>query len=288
MFFIASKLVGKNGKVIGIDMTQEQIDVANKFRDYHAEAFGYEGHGNTEFIKGFIEDFTDQKLIEENSVDLVISNWVVNLSPNKDKVFTQVWKALKEGGEFYFSDIYSDRRVPKEMQDDKVLWGECLSGALYFEDFRRLMNSIGFKDLRVISMSPVKSKVASSDPASSPKFYSITIRAFKISEQEDRWENYQNTVTYLGGITDFEDKFELDKNYIFIKDISVSVCKNTAEIFRHSRYSRFFKVSEDQAHLGLHKLQSFQLNTESGLNKSCCSEKSGIFIFFIRIYLAYY
>lgn len=109
---------------------------------------------------------------------------------------------MKEGGELYFSDIYADRRIPKEMQDDKVLWGECLSGALYFEDFRRLMNHIGFKDLRIVSKSPVTSKVASPS-GYDPKFYSITIRAFKISSLEDRCEDYQNSVTYCGGIPDF-------------------------------------------------------------------------------------
>ena len=161
------------------------------------------------------------------------------------------------------------------MQNDKVLWGECLSGALYYEDFRRLMNKIGFKDLKIISISPVKSKVPSTDPTTSPNFYSITVRAFKISGQEDKWEEYQNSAVYLGGILDFEDKFDFDQHYKFIKNSPISVCKNTAEILRKSRFAKFFEVSEDKGHRGLHQIQSFEFNTTSGAQSSCCSDKSG-------------
>ncbi|CAI2371376.1 unnamed protein product [Moneuplotes crassus] len=267
--YICSKLVGESGKVIGIDMTDEQIQVAKDFQDYHAEKFGY---SNTEFIQGYIEDFTDSGNVAEGSVDVVISNCVVNLSPNKDKVFRQVWKALKEGGELYFSDIYSDRRVPQELQDNKELWGECLSGALYFEDFRRLMKEIGFTDLRVISQSEVKN-TAGYDLA--PKFYSITIRAFKISSLEDRSENYGNIATYKSGIPDFGCKFEFDQNYTFCKNKEVSVCKNTAEILRKSRYAPFFEVTEDGYHQGLHEKQSFQISTAADAKEGCCVPKEG-------------
>ena len=131
-----------------------------------------------------------------------------------------MWKALKEGGELYFSDVYCDKRVPKELQDDKVLWGECLSGALYFEDFRRLMLSIGFRDLRVVSQREIQN---TGDYKLDQKYYSITIRAFKLSNSEDRSEDYQNEVKYLGTIPNFESKFEFDQNYTFSKNSTVSV-----------------------------------------------------------------
>jgi arsenite methyltransferase len=237
-------------------MTEEQLKVAREFQPYHAEKFGY---ANTEFIHGYIEDFVDSGKVAEGSADLVISNCVVNLSPHKDKVFTQIWKALKEGGELYFSDVYVDRRVPKEIQDDKVLWGECLSGALYFEDFRRLMNEIGFKDLRIISQREIQS---TGGYKLDQKYYSVTIRAFKISSLEDRCEDNQNTVTYKGGIPDFGCKFEFDQHYTFSKNTEVHTCRNTAEIFRQSRYAKFFEVSEDGVHQGLHQNQSFTLENQ--------------------------
>jgi SAM-dependent methyltransferase len=262
--YIASQLVGESGKVTGIDMTEEQLKCAREHQAYHSEKFGF---SNTEFVHGFIEDFVDSRKVEEGSVDVVISNCVVNLSPNKDKVFRQIWKALREGGELYFSDIYSDRRIPQELQDNKELWGECLSGALYIEDFRRLMAEIGFVDLRVVSQSEVK---ATGDYKLDPKFYSITLRAFKVSSLEDRSEDYQNKVTYNGGIPDFGCKFEFDQNYTFCKNKEVAVCRNTAETLRHSRYASFFEISEDGVHQGLHCKQSFGINFNSAEASGCC------------------
>mmetsp|Transcript_165 Transcript_165/g.158 ORF Transcript_165/g.158 Transcript_165/m.158 type:complete len:149 (+) Transcript_165:123-569(+) len=101
--FIVSKLVGEKGKAIGIDMTDEQIKIARDYQDYHADKFGF---ANTEFIQGYVEDFVDTGKIEENSIDLVISNCVVNLCSDKPNAFKQIWKSLKDGGELYFSDIY--------------------------------------------------------------------------------------------------------------------------------------------------------------------------------------
>jgi arsenite methyltransferase len=211
---------------------EEQLKVAREYQDYHKEKFGF---GNTEFINANIESFVDEGKIQEESADLVISNCVVNLSPYKDRVFKQVWKVLKEGGEFYFSDIYCNKRVPQELQEDKVLWGECISGALYFEDFRRLMASIGFQDIRIISIGEVK---ATADYKLDQTYYSITVRAFKISSLEDRCEDYQNKVTYLGGIPDSACKFEFDQNYSFCKGKEVEVCRNTKEILEKSRFAK--------------------------------------------------
>lgn len=261
-------MVGETGKVIGIDMTEEQLKVAREYQDYHAEKFGY---ANTEFVHGFIEDFIDNGKVAENSADLIISNWVVNLSPYKEKVLTQIWKALKEGGELYFCDMYADRRVPKEFQEDKVLWGEGLAGALYFEDFRRLMNKIGFKDLRIVSQREIK---ITSQFKLNPRYYSITIRAFKIPSLEDKSEDYQNTITYKGGIQDYDWKFEFDKNYTFVKNDQIDVCGNTAEIFRKSRYSKFFEVSKDGVHQGLHKKQSFTIDKGSKSSGWCPPSES--------------
>jgi arsenite methyltransferase len=77
--------------------------------------------------------------IKDESVDVVISNCVLNLCAKKEDAFKEIWRVLKWGGELYFSDVYSDRRIPEHLQNDKTLWGECLSGALYIQDFRRIM-----------------------------------------------------------------------------------------------------------------------------------------------------
>ncbi|MCB0408277.1 MAG: methyltransferase domain-containing protein, partial [Bdellovibrionales bacterium] len=175
--FMLSKLVGPKGRVIGIDMTDEQIAVAQKYVDYHTKLFGY-SEPNVQFIKGYIEDLESAE-ISSNSIDVVTSNCVVNLSPNKKRVFSEVFRVLKPGGELYFSDVFANRRIPQHLQKDEVLLGECLGGALYVEDFRRMMFELGCKDYRLMSTSKIElrnldieQKVGMID------FYSMTVRAF--------------------------------------------------------------------------------------------------------------
>ena len=116
----------------------------------------------------------------------MISNCVVNLSPSKEQVFKEVWRVLKPGGEFYFSDVYSDRRIPLSLQNDKVLWGECLSGALYIEDFRRVMAKVGFNYYYTVKQSEITvGNGEIEQQVGGIKFYSFTIRAYKIPELED-------------------------------------------------------------------------------------------------------
>ena len=146
--FIASKLVGQKGEIIGIDMTDEQLAVANKHIDYHTKEFGYK-YSNVKFIKGNIDNL-DQLDLEEGSFDLIISNCVINLALDKQKVLNDAFRLLKPGGEMYFSDVYSDRRISQKLQKDPVLWGECLSGALYWNDFLHYSKKAGFTDPRSV------------------------------------------------------------------------------------------------------------------------------------------
>ncbi|CAI7922847.1 unnamed protein product [Closterium sp. NIES-53] len=167
--YVAAQLVGPTGQVIGIDMTDEQLAVARKHEEYHREKFGFE-KSNVSFRKGFIEDLKAAN-VEDSTVDVVVSNCVINLAPSKVPVISEIARVLKTGGELYFSDVFADRRIPKHLQQDKrvmaphdpnsipfptspsiavtcvgrfslVLFGKCLSGALYLEDFCRLMASI--------------------------------------------------------------------------------------------------------------------------------------------------
>ena len=151
--FIASRLVGENGRVVGIDMTDEQLQVANKHVNYHAETFGYKS-SNVEFKKGNIENLEQLDLGQEN-FDIIISNCVINLASNKEKVLRDANSLLKQGGEMYFSDVYADRRIPNHLKEDPTLYGECLSGALYWNDFLTIAKKSGFTDPRVVETSPI-------------------------------------------------------------------------------------------------------------------------------------
>ncbi|MEX2585067.1 MAG: methyltransferase domain-containing protein, partial [Balneolaceae bacterium] len=197
--YLASKLAGPEGYVIGLDMTDEQLDVGRKCIRRQMERFGFD-QSNVSFRTGYIEDLATAG-IEDHSVDVVISNCVINLSPDKHRVFSEIFRVLKPGGELYFSDVFADRRVPEHMQADPVLYGECLSGALYKEDFRRLMKNIGFEDFRVISQSTIELENKEIEhKAGMVNFSSITIRAFKLDNLESICEDYGQTAIYKGTI----------------------------------------------------------------------------------------
>ena len=231
--YIASKLVGENGRVIGVDMTDEQLAVANKYRKKQAEKFGFKS-SKVEFKKGYIEDLKSIG-IEDNSVDVVISNCVINLSFDKQKVMKEIFRVLKPGGELFFSDVFAGRRISKDLLEDPVLVGECLAGAFYIEDFRRLLSSLGCPDCRVyserkiaISDAEVKAKVGMVD------FYSRTVRAFKLDSLEDLCEDYGQVATYLGTIQNNPHSFILDDHHEFIKDKPMLVCGNSASMIANT------------------------------------------------------
>ena len=263
--YLLSKLVGRNGHVIGIDMTPEQLQVAEKHKDYQAKTFEYTS-SNVQFILADIEDLSHH--IPNDSIDLVISNCVINLSTNKPAVFKEIFRVLKPGGELYFSDVFSDRRIPEALQKDPVLYGECLSGALYIEDFRRHLLDIGCAHFHTMSSRTleinnpdIKAKI------NNIKFTSSTIRAFKL-DLEDREENYGQTLTYLGTIPENPDTFQLDHQTVFQTNQKIPISGNTATILQKSRYSKHFKIDGTQS--THHGQFTFQTPTQKSVKPSCC------------------
>ncbi|MEK6527569.1 MAG: methyltransferase domain-containing protein [Nitrospirota bacterium] len=239
--YIASKLVGENGYVIGVDMTDEQLEVGKSRAESMAKKFGY-GSPNVDFRKGYIEDLNTLG-IENESIDVVISNCAINLSPTKSEVFKEIFRVLKQGGELYFSDIFAGQRVPEHLSDDPVLHGECLGGAMYLEDFRRLLNKLGCPDYRTVT----KSRIALGNPEIEKKigmvdFYSMTVRAFKLDDLEDICEDYGQIAVYKGTITGHPHYFDLDDHHIFISNKPMLVCGNTASMLQHTRLREHFAV----------------------------------------------
>ncbi len=191
--YALAQLVGEGGQVVGVDMTEEQLAVAERHREYHRRAFGF-GRDNVELRLGYIERL-DELDLPDASFDCVVSNCVVNLSPDKDAVLRQVHRLLKPGGELYFSDVYADRRVPAALREDPVLYGECLGGALYWNDFLRLARRQGFTDPRLVEDRPIG--VTDPDLAERTQgigFYSATYRLFKLEGLEDACEDFGQAV----------------------------------------------------------------------------------------------
>jgi len=246
--FLLSKLVGERGQVIGVDMTPEQLSVAEKHLDHHRRAFGY-ARSNVRLVSGYIEDLS---VIASGSVDLVVSNCVINLSPDKKRVFGEIFRVLKPGGELYFSDVFTWRRVPAPLREDPVLLGECLGGAMYIEDFRRTLREVGCLDYRVMS----KRKLTLDNPEIERKagmidFCSVTVRAFKL-ELEDLCEDYGQVATYLGTIPESPHRFVLDDHHTFEAGKPLTVCGNTAAMVQETRYAPHFRVQGDRSvHYGL-------------------------------------
>lgn len=140
--FLAANKVGPNGKAIGVDMSEEMIKRAKK-----GAIDG--GFDNVEFKVGEIEDLP----VEDSSVDAVISNCVINLSPDKLKVFEEIHRVLKPGGRAMISDLVSEVELPEDLRQDAEAWSECLGGVLKKEEYLDTMRSAGFDELEIIDQS---------------------------------------------------------------------------------------------------------------------------------------
>lgn len=245
--YTLAQLVGPEGEVVGVDMTPEQIAVARRHEDWHREKFGYQ-QSNVRFLDGYIERLDDLGL-EPASFDVIVSNCVVNLSPDKAAVLKGAFDLLKPGGELFFSDVYADRRLTDDIRSDPVLVGECLGGALYWNDFLNLAKQAGFHDPRLVDDRPL----GITDPSlglklGEAKFYSATYRLFKIDDLEAACEDYGQAVVYKGGLPGAEHVFVLDGHHRIEKGRIFPVCGNTWKMLAQSRFASYFEFVGDFSH----------------------------------------
>jgi hypothetical protein len=196
---------------------------------------------------------------------------VINLSPDKRQVLAETLRVLKPGGELYFSDVYADRRIPQSLKLDPVLLGECLGGALYWEDFRRIMQELGCPDVRVAKSNPI----TLDDPEVTAKigmvnFHSVTVRAFKMP-LEDRCEDYGQVAIYKGSLPEHPHAFDLDDHHHLETGRPLRVCGNSFDMLGSSRYAEHFELLGDKStHFGLFDCAppNTSLSVESG--SACC------------------
>ncbi|HSE59311.1 MAG TPA: methyltransferase domain-containing protein, partial [Nitrospiraceae bacterium] len=169
--FEASRLVGPSGRVIGIDMTDTMLDIARRNAPIVAANLGHPAP-NVEFRKGM----ADAMPVEDNTIDLVISNCVINLSPDKRKVFREMFRVIKPGGRFTISDIVSDQVVPQYLIHDTEKWGDCLSGALTVADYLGGLVEAGFVGVHQLTFTPWQ-------VIDGIHFLSLTLTGYKVAPE---------------------------------------------------------------------------------------------------------
>jgi 7,8-dihydro-6-hydroxymethylpterin dimethyltransferase len=223
--FIAAKLVGPTGKAMGVDMTDAMLAVANENRPKVAAALGYDV---VEFHKGYLEQIP----VESKTVDLITSNCVVNLSPDKPRVFEEMWRILKDHGRIVVSDIASETEVPPHLKVNPELWGECLVGALTEEQFLARLERAGFYGLTVLKKSYWK------DVESYP-FFSITVQGFK-HEKAAGCVYKGHRAVYLGPGKAFVD----EEGHLFPRNEPYEVCTDTVARLSRPPYQAMFAILE--------------------------------------------
>lgn len=166
--FIAAKRVGKSGKVYGIDMLDAMLNRARKYAEIVRENLGY---NNIEFCKGYLEDIP----LKDSSIDVLISNCVINLSPNKRRTFSEIMRTLKPGGRICISDIVSTDDIPLEIKYNERLRGECIGGAMTENELFSLLEDLLFENIYIIKRFLYRQ-------IKGYNFYSVTYSAHKVQE----------------------------------------------------------------------------------------------------------
>ena len=259
--FIASQVVGPQGKVIGVDMTDDMLEVANRNAPIIAERIGY---ANVEFRKGRIQDLkldltelekslrespiTDanswmvadkltkelsetKPLVETESVDVVVSNCVLNLVETdlKDNMFEEIHRVLKKGGRAVISDIVSDEEIPQRLQDDPYLWSGCISGAYTEEGFLKAFADAGFYGIEIL-----KRDDQAWQTVEGIEFRSVTIQAWK--GKEGPCLERKQAVIYKGPFSSVTD----DDGHVIKRGQRYAVCDKTYRLFKKSPYAEQF------------------------------------------------
>ena len=276
--FIASQVVGAEGRVIGVDMTPEMLQVARDAAPVVAERIGY---GNVEFRRGRIQDLgldldlldrhlaeqpvtsaedllaaraladrlrAESPLVEDDSVDVVVSNCVLNLVSNgeKSRLFSEIFRVLRKGGRGVISDIVSDEPVPLEMQRDPELWSGCISGALTEDGFLAAFEEAGFHGIRVLTLQDEPWRTVDGI-----EFRSMTVEAFKGKQGPCRERN--QAVVYKGPfkevLDDDDHRMERGKRY--------AVCDKTFRLYQREPYRDSFHFIEPREEIPLEDAVAF-------------------------------
>ena len=224
--FEASRRVGHNGRVIGIDMTDEMLALAQLHAPTVASNLGH-GRSNVEFRKGQAEAMP----VQDQSVDLIVSNCVINLSPDKPKVFREMFRVLRPRGRFTISDIVADQPIPNYLLYDKDKWGDCLSGALPLQEYWNGLKEAGFLGIHQVSFIPWR-------VIDGIHFLSLTLTGYKLPETQVATGPRFATLT--GPFSRVLD--ELGRTYV--RGIPEPIDSQAAALLKTHFYQGLFELSE--------------------------------------------
>ncbi len=276
--FIAAQIVGSRGKVIGIDMTDDMLEVARRNAPLVAERLGYT---NVEFRKGRIQDLAldlehlDQELkhrpiadaasflaaeelaadlrlkrplVESDSIDVVVSNCVLNLVEPKSKrqLFEEILRVLRNGGRAVISDIVCDEPVPAHLQNNPELWSGCISGAFTEEGFIKAFSETGFYGIQILKRDEKPWRTIEGI-----EFRSITVQAFKGKQGASLDRN--QAVVYLGPFKEVLD----DDDHRFERGRRHAVCDKTYHLYKKAPYNHSFAFIEPATTVPLEMAQPF-------------------------------
>ena len=223
--FIAARKVGPTGRAIGVDMTDPMLGVAGQNKEKVARALGYDV---TEFRKGYLEEVP----IDDGTVDLVTSNCVINLSPDKRRVFREMWRVLKDHGRIVVSDIVADRALPPGLRVNVHMWGECISGALPEDEFVAELEKAGFYGVSVLKKEFWKE-------VEGYNFFSVTVRGYKFQKRAGCVFRGHRAV-YLGPSVSVGD----EEGHLFPRGQAIEVCTDTVAKLSHPPYQGSFAILE--------------------------------------------
>ncbi len=223
--FIASQIVGPRGRVIGVDMTDDMLDLARRNAPLVAERIGW---ANVEFFKGRIQDLS---MIADGTVDVVVSNCVLNLVDPADKprMFAEIFRVLKKGGRAAISDIVSDEDVPPHLQADSELWSGCVSGALREDAMFAAFEDAGFHGMEYAAWNEEPWQTVEGI-----EFRSVTVLAHK-GKQGACWDHNQ-AVIYKGPFKNVLD----DDGHRYPRGERVAVCAKTFQLLKSGPYADRF------------------------------------------------
>jgi arsenite methyltransferase len=276
--FIASQIVGPSGRVVGVDMNNEMLVVARRNEPEVARRLGY---SNVEFRKGKIQDLAldlekleawlkgnpvqtasdlarlesmmqhlraTDPLIPEGSIDIVVSNCVLNLvrPEDKQKLFSEIYRVLRHGGRAVISDIVSDEDVPDHLKADPDLWSGCISGAFREDLFLEAFEQAGFYGISLHERQPQPWRTVEGI-----EFRSVTVAAHK-GKEGPCWDQ-KHAVVYRGPFRQVED----DDGHILKRGIRTAVCEKTYGIYSQEPYSSHFELVPPRVMIPLEEAPAF-------------------------------